>query len=300
MLLICLMPAFVSNGNINWLEKVAFTAAHFGDLAAKSDLMGLISYMVTASLSQLSAWNWIINSFFLWCFGYIIEKKLKGWRYAAFILCCIVIGWVLVVVNAGLNVNKMYIGPSMMFFGMLGGYFAFFPRKHFEAQQWVRPSTEIFKREKARPVAERYWVNPWAYVIAFVIYEVLLQMGLNFGKEWVVNKTHIQFLGEVHQFIVGRIQGAPSAFNPISAVLAIGAGFVVAQTLPKLAMSMKPKRPGGKLQLEVIQHYRELRTLDMTHDQACEGAAKFAAVPLDLAKDWIAKGAAGLRDQEIQ
>jgi hypothetical protein len=96
------------------------------------------------------------------------------------------------------------------------------------------------------------------------------------------------------------MQVQPSAFSPVAALISIGVGALFAQVLPKFAMSLKPKRPGGKLQLEVIQHYRELRTLDMTHDQACEGAAKFAAVPIDIAKDWISKGAAGLKDQTIK
>jgi len=263
----------------------------------------MISYLTTATFAQLSQWIWLINGLCFWIFGYVLEKKMKGWRFPVFIFLSMICAWTAVYVTAGFNYTKMYIGPSMLLFAMLGGYFAFFPKKPFTPQQWVRPSTEIFSRkhDQKEETALRYWVNPWNYVVFFAVYQILLQVGLNFPAGEVVNRTHIPFLGQLHGWLLGRMQGGQvSAFSPVAAMIALGCGAFLSQVLPKFAMSLKPKRPGGKLQLEVIQHYRELRTLDMTHDQACEGAAKFAAVPIDIAKDWISKGAAGLKDQDIK
>jgi membrane associated rhomboid family serine protease len=299
-LLICVMPLFVSTGKIDWIEKTAFVPLKFGELLATGQYGNIVSYMWTATFAQLSSWVWLLNALFFWLFGYVLEKRLKGWRYPVFILTGIVCSWVAVYATAGFNISKAYIGPSMLFFVMLGGYFAFFPRKPFKPQQWLRPTTEIFRTDKPVPANERYWVSPWMYVISFAVYQVALQAFLAMGKDAIVAKTHIELLGQLQQWMVGRMQIQPSAFAPIAAVLSVGIGAMFAQLLPKLGLSLKPKRPGGKLQLEVIQHYRELRTLDMTHDQACEGAAKFSAVPIDIAKDWIAKGAAGLKDQEIK
>jgi membrane associated rhomboid family serine protease len=299
-LMICLMPLGVSTGKIDWVEKVAFTPQHYAELLATSNFPELIKYLTITTFSQCTQWLWLINALFFWVFGYVLEKKIKGWRYPTFIFLSMICAWTAVYATAGFNYNKMYIGPSMLMFAMLGGYFAYFPKKPFRPQQWVRPTTEIFRNDKQAPVTERYWVSPWLYVTAFIIYQIALQVGLNFSADFIVNKTHMPFLGTVHGWLIGRMQVQPSAFSPVAALIAIGVGAMFAQVLPKFAMSLKPKRPGGKLQLEVIQHYRELRTLDMTHDQACEGAAKFAAVPIDIAKDWIAKGAAGLKDQTIK
>jgi membrane associated rhomboid family serine protease len=299
-LAICVMPLLVSTGKIDWIEKVAFVPQKFAELLATGQYVNLLVYMFNATFAQLSSWVWLLNALFFWIFGYVLEKNLKGWRFPVYLFISMICTWTAVYATAGFNVSKPYIGPSMLFFAMLGGYFAYFPRKPFKPQQWLRPTTEIFRTDAPVPAHERYWVSPWLYVIGFAIYQVMLQAFLVMGKDALIAKTHIEFLGTMQQWMVGRMQVQPSAFSPIAAVLAVGIGAVMAQILPKFGLSLRPKRPGGKLQVEVIQHYRELRTLDMTHDQACEGAAKFAAVPIDIARDWISKGAAGLKDQEIK
>lgn len=302
-LFIMAMLAFgMTNGRFDWVEKVCFTPEKYASFLNAGDYGGLITLMWNATSAQLSQWLWIPNGLCFWVFGYVVEKKLKGWRYPLFLLICMVASWTAVYATAGLlNYDRKYIGPSMITFALLGGYFAFFPKKAFKPQLWVRPSTEIFRNEKPPEIHERYWINPWIYVVAFSIYEIVLQIALQVGPDGIVKLTHLPIMKQAYLMFLGKIQlsPAPQAFSPIAAGISIAVGALVAQALPRLAMSIKPKRPGGKLQLEVLQHYRELRTLDMTHEQACEGAAKFAAVPIDIAKDWISKGAAGLRDQQL-
>lgn len=299
-LLICQMPFFVTTGKIDWVEKTAFIPLKFGELLGSQNVVEMTKYVWTATFAELTQWIWILNALFFWVFGYVLERKMKGWRYPAFIALSMAAAWIAVYATAGFNVSKAYIGPSMLLFSMLGGYFAYFPKKPFEPQQWLRPTTEIFRNDKPTPAHERYWVSPWAYVMAFAIFQVALQASLAIGKDGIVAKTHIEFLGTVQQLLCGRMQVQALAFPPIAAGLAVISGALIAQLLPKLGITLRPMRPGGKLQVEVIQHYRELRTLDLTHDQACEGAAKFAAVPIEIAKDWIKKGDAGLKDQEIK
>lgn len=293
------LPVLFSNGNIDWVTQVGFTAAKFGALLA-SGFQSTIPFMCTATLAQLTPVNWVLNSLFIWMICAPVERRMKGWRFPTLAFATIATGWVCVFINAGFNQDKLYIGPSMMLFGMLGAFFAFFPKKAFKPEQWIRPSTEIFKKEDKTPINERYYVSPWAYVIAFVVYQIFLQFMLSVSKDQLVNMTGMSFLGQVHTIFVGRMQVNPAAFNPIAAMLQIGAGALIATVLPSIGLTLKPRRPGGSLQLEVIQHYRELRALDMTHAQASEGAAKFAAVPIEIAKDWINKGAAGLKDQNIK
>jgi membrane associated rhomboid family serine protease len=295
-----LVTYMAANGKTFWVEKYAFTAGHMSDLLSTGDYLGLLSYIFSATGAQFTAWLWPLNAVFTWVFGHVVEKKMKTLRFAITMFAVVISGWFLVFVTARLTPDKMYLGPSMMLFGLLGAYFAHFPKLEHKVQQWLRPNTEIFRNQTETPLEERYWVSPWLYVIGFVVYQVILQVALNFDKETIVARTHMDFLGTAHAFMLGNLQEHPSAFQPIAAIINIGVGFALAKILPAFQVIRKPVRPGGKLQLEVIQHYRELRTLDLTHEQACEGAAKFAAVPIDIAKDWISKGSAGLKDQDMR
>ncbi|HEY9792273.1 MAG TPA: rhomboid family intramembrane serine protease [Candidatus Obscuribacterales bacterium] len=295
-----LLTAMASNGKVFWVEKYAFTAGHMSDLLGTHDWAGLLSYMFTATGAQFTVWLWPLNAVFTWVFGYVVERKMKNVRFGIMMFMLVISGWFLVFITAKATPDKMYLGPSMLLFGLLGAYFAYFPKLEHKVQQWIRPNTEIFRNEKETPLEERYWVSPWLYVIAFVAYQVILQVALNFDKETIVARTHLDFLGTAHTVMLGTLQVHPSAFQPIAAIISIAVGFVLAKALPAFQMIRKPVRPGGKMQVEVIQHYRELRTLDLTHEQACEGAAKFAAVPIDIAKDWISKGSSGLKDQDLR
>lgn len=297
MVLMTYMAASASK--FDWIAKSAFTAGHMADLLRANDFGGLLSMMSYASMVQFSVWIWPFNAFFLWVFGYVVEKRLKSLHYMVLVAIIMVTGWVAVYTQAIATPSKMYVGPSMMLFGLLGAYFAYFPKRENKIQQWTKNPTEIFRNEKEPTTEERYWVSPWMYVIAFVAYQILLQVCLNVDKDVIIERTHMSFLGPAHNYLFGKLEVFPSAFQPVAAIINIGVGYAVASVLPMFTVAVKPKRPGGKLQLVVIQHYKELRTLDMTHDQACEGAAKFASVPLDIARDWIAKGAAGLKDQDV-
>jgi membrane associated rhomboid family serine protease len=300
-LLMVTMVFFVADGNINWTDKVCFSATKMSEQMGNP--VQLMQLMFIATFSQLSNWICVLNALFIWAFGHVVEKQLKALRYLAFVLVILFSGWLLVFVLSGVaGASKMYVGPSMLMFGLLGGYFAFLPKRPFKPQAWVKSPTQIYSTEQEVPMHERYWVSPWAYIITFVVYQVILQVSLFVGVDAIVDKTHMDFLRLIYTQALGRMNSdsIPYAFQPMAAIGNIAVGVFCAALLPKLAMVIRPKRPGGKLQLEVIQHYRELRTLDMTHEQACEGAAKFAAVPIDTATDWIVKGAAGLKDQDLR
>jgi hypothetical protein len=50
-----------------------------------------------------------------------------------------------------------------------------------------------------------------------------------------------------------------------------------------------PDHVGNPLERLTIQRYKQLRRLDMTHDQAVAGAAKLLSIPHDQAKFWISQ-----------
>src|SRR5262249_43530095 len=163
------ITAMVSNGKHFWVEKVAFTAGHMSDLLHGGDYVGTIAFMFNAAAAQFTPWIWPLNAVFLWVMGHVVEKKMKTLRYGIMAFLLVITGWVCVFVNAQLTPDKMYLGPSMFLFGLLGAYFAYFPKLDHKVEQWIRPNTEIFRNEKEVPLTERYWVSPWAYVVAFVV-----------------------------------------------------------------------------------------------------------------------------------
>ncbi len=297
LLMVCLMPLGLSDGHINWAALHAFTARHFHELLAANDYQGLFSYLAGATFGELTPWIFVLNIFFVWTFGSLVEQKLRTWRYPLFLLIGFIGSWYLVAMQAGFNAGKMYIGPSMFLFYLLGGYLAFLPKKPFKPSDWVKPAWKIFREDSPPPIFEQYWVSPWMFIILFAIYSLALQYSLSVTKDQLVNLTKIALAGQVHLFFIGRMDTANAAFAPLPALETIMLGAAVAYALVHMVSSATVKRPGGELQLQVLQHYRELRALDMTHEQACEGAAKFTAVPVEIARDWITKGVAALKDK---
>jgi len=78
--------------------------------------------------------------------------------------------------------------------------------------------------------------------------------------------------------------------RPIPAVEAMLFGIFSSYILQNIVFKQRMRREAGDLQVQAVLQYKELRALDMNHKQAVEGTAKLLGVPLDIVKDWIAKG----------
>jgi membrane associated rhomboid family serine protease len=297
LLLVCVSSvAVMSDGHIDWVSKNGITPLMLNTFLTKGDYMGMFSAAFRTSLAQFSPYIWIFNSFFLWTFGSLTEQRLGGLRYMVFLMAAVFGSFILVYYQAT-DPTKVYIGPSMLLFCLLGSYLMFKPKKPFKPADWFRPAWKIFRENEPPALFERYWVSPWLFISSFIVYQGALQFLLTVNKDWLIDHTHTQMAGAVYLALFHRMQEVPAAFAPIPALESVGVGAALATLLLTIQASIKVKRPGGKLQVQCLQHYRELRALDMTHDQACEGAAKFTAVPIDIARDWIAKGTAALKGQ---
>ncbi len=298
LLMVCASPLGLSDGKGgSWIASHGFTARHFQELIDKQD-PNVVGYLMGTTFAQLSPWLFVINAFFMWTFGSLIEQKLIGWRYPAFLTLGLFGTYGLVALDCVDNPDKMFIGPTMFLLYMLGGYLAFLPKKPFKPADWVKPGWRIFREDAPPQIFERYWVSPWVFIIAFAVYSLLLQFALSKTDAQINQITKQPIAAKVHRMAVGPVSRQVAAFAVIPAIETVLLGAFSAFLFSSMITRPSVKRPGGKLQLKVIQHYRELRTLDMTHDQAVEGAAKFTAVPLDIARDWIAKGVAAVKDPE--
>lgn len=297
LLMVILSPLGLSDGKGGWLATHAFTARHFQQLVDNHD-PNIVGYLLGTTFGQLSPWLFVVNAFFLWTFGSLIEQKLISWRYPAFLTLGMIGCYGLLALDSVDNPDRLFIGPTMFLFYMLGGYLAFLPKKPFKPADWVKPGWRIFREDAPPQIFERYWVSPWVFIIAFAVYSLLLQFGLSKSDTQINQITKQPVAAQVHRLVMGPIFRPAYAFAVIPAVETVLLGAFSAFLFSSMITRPTVKRPGGKLQLKVIQHYRELRTLDMTHEQAVEGAAKFTAVPIEIARDWIAKGVAAVKDTE--
>jgi hypothetical protein len=298
-LLIVASTLGLASGKGDWVLEHGFTAQKYLELLTRKDA-SLLSYIPGVTFAQLTPWLWVLNGLFFWLFGSVCERKLIGWRYPAFLLIGLV-GWCMLVAadtSAYDAATRIFVGPTMFLLYILGGYIAFFPRKPFKPAIWVRPPWKVYKEEAKPLIAEEYWVAPGLYVGLFAAYVILLQLGLSHSSQEVSQFLNHPLAAQAHKAILGPFQAPVYAVALVPGMETILLGYVVAFLLASVVTRPVVKRAGGNLQLMVLEHYRELRTLDMTHEQAVEGASKFTAVPIEITRDWIAKGLAGVKDKE--
>lgn len=296
---------FVNNiepsATTNFMTAHAFTARKAAACILKSDWMGLANLVYQATFDHMTGFLFMINLAFIFIFGSWLEKKLWGWRYLAFVLLAIFLPWAILYYDVqAVASEKMFVSPLMMIMFIAGGYMAVKPQKPFVPQDWVRPSWKIFRQERKVPVMEQYWVSPWVFIIAFIIYACGVNLAMGFTKNQIVDLPYSHaVLGQAHRWIIGRIDqaGSIAAFSWLAGFATFGAGAIAAPLLLAIRLTTSARRSGGALQARALQHYKELRTLDMTHDQALEATSKFVAVPIDIVRDWIAKGQAALKQE---
>ncbi|MFN8656345.1 MAG: hypothetical protein U0105_08410 [Candidatus Obscuribacterales bacterium] len=290
--------------NMNNLTVHAFTASKAYSLLTKQDWGGLVNLCYQATFDHMTGFLFMINLSFMYIFGSWLEKKLWGWRYFAFLTLAVFVPWAILfydVKSAPSLVEKMFVSPMLMLLFMAGGYAAVKPEKPFVPADWVRPSWKIFRQERKVPLMEMYWVSPWVFIIVLIVYASLVNVGMSVNRRMILDLPGSSpMMAQAHRWLIGRIDQPDqiAAFSWLAAIGTLAAGAVSAPTLLMIRMTTQAKRSGGVLQQRALQHYKELRSLDMTHDQALEGTSKFLAVPLDICRDWIAKGQAALKQEK--
>ena len=279
-----------------WVFDHAMTAQKFFTALEKSDMLGLIGGSITATLSQLGPLSFALNAGFLWILGSLCEKTLIAWRYPLYVFLGILGSWAILAYGEFATPTQRFIGPSMFFFYMLGGFLVFKPNKPFKPAEWKKLPWKVYDEDNEHDTEKKRmlrlpWVSPWVYVTIFLAYQALLYLVTSMGGTELVNVTHIGLMGNLRRLILGTVLGdTVMVFRPIAAVQACLLGVFMSYILINIKFKSKMRREAGEMQMQAILQYKELRALDMNHKQAVEGTAKLIGVPLDVCKDWIAKG----------
>lgn len=295
---------YPASETMNMMTVHAFTATKAYSMFSKENWGGLANMCYQATFDHMTGFLFVLNLAFMFIFGSWLEKKLWGWRYFVFLILAVFVPWAILfydVKSAPSLVEKMFVSPLLMMLFMAGGYAAVKPEKPFVPADWVRPSWKIFRQERKIPVMEMYWVSPWVFVIAMIIYASAVNIGMGFNRRMILDVPGSSpMFAQIHRWVIGRIDqpNQIAAFSWLSMLGTLAAGAITAPTLLMIRLTTEAKRAGGQLQVRALQHYKELRSLDMTHDQAIEGTSKFLAVPVDIVRDWIAKGQAALKQDK--
>jgi len=278
-----------------WCSDHSFMAQKFFSSIDKHDIVGILSMTFQATAAQLSPLAFIFDAGLWWIFSNVVEKKLVAWRYPLFVFIGMLGNWAILAYGIGyVEPSQRFIGPYMFMFYVLGAYLIFKPKKPFKPAQWKSVPWKLFKGDADHGVVKALrmpFVNPWIYVSIFLVYTAMIYFFLSLSNHDLVNMTHVGFVGLIQRSFVGTIQaGSMQILRPIQAVESCLLGVFTGYILVNIVVKSKMKRDAGDLQVQAILQYKELRALDMNHKQAVEGTAKLIGVPLDITRDWIAKG----------
>lgn len=255
-------------------------------------IMGMCYAATTAQLGPLM---YVINAAFWWVFGVVLEKKLIAWRYPLFLFIGMIANWFLLANEAEFMAPvQRFLGPTLFFCFMIGGYLVVKPKKPFKPQEWAPSRFKIFKGNDNSVNTKKIkipWVSPWVYVSLFsVVTGLMYFLSITGGKE-LTDMTHIQQLNNFRQIFFGTLPANTiQLLRPIPALECLLAGTISCYIIQNIVFTSKVRREAGDMQVQAILQYKELRALDMNHKQAVEGTSKLIGVPLDIVKDWIAKG----------
>lgn len=258
----------------------------------------------TSATGQITIWIMLVNILYIWLFGSILEKRLIQWRYFAFLASAVIVPAIIVLFTSppgSAEFSQKIVGPTLMTCFLLGGYMAFMPKKPWSPQEWKPPRWKVFKGndEKDRTMLKVPWVNPWTYVIGFILWTALQQAFFMFGRADVVNFTHQVMAGDLYSTLTGGSVsgGTINVITLIPGIISVIAGAIFSQLYLWAGTSVRYKRQASDLQVQAVLQYKELRALDMNHTQALEGTSKLIGVPLDICKDWINKGMQPIKDE---
>lgn len=276
LLLLCFFGFAMSIGQhgswITWIHKHSYSIAQSNTYISEHNFISLLGMMFWATFSQINIWQLLFSAYFLWVFGSTIEERLGGTRYLIVVILCWLGGWLFLDYDSGVGSTTYFIGPSILIAGLIGGYLIFFPEKKLNAAMPIPKYTyRIFKEEEQVDPRELYGVNPWVVIIGFIIFQTCMHFYLR------------------SEFTAGHLPDI-DLLRPLPAMGAFLVGFALSLTL---LVSVTKTVEGSPLRSLAWVKYRQLRQMDMTHEQSLIGVARLLSVPEEQIREWIGSGSGG-------
>jgi membrane associated rhomboid family serine protease len=264
-----------------WYTANTMNPGNFWTSLQKMDFAPVGNALIFSNFASCNIWVMIISIYFLWLFGASVEARLGPARLFMLIFLGATIPWFIQAWDAVSNppwpiemdptpkFTLNFFGPGLLTFALLGAYIVVKPEKKVDLSGGMpRPRGEIFRKKKETPVEDKYGLNPWIFVAAFIVYAV----GLHFLT---------RFLWHGYDTL-----------GLFAAVAAMGVGYGMATMLLNAAVQTFKE---GPLKLEAIKRYNELVDLDVSPEDAIKGTARAMGLPIEQIRDWVIKNKGRLR-----
>lgn len=269
LVLMCLWGFYeYSSHGVLWAKNHGFSLSQYIYQLDRRAYVDMLRMMFWSTFVQLNIWHFIGSIYFLWVFGSTVETRLGCLRFLLLTVVCIFGGWYLLAQHVGSVSEYTFVGPGLLTSGIIGGYLVFFPERKISPGGAIRRSYRIFHDEHTPDPTESFGVSPWIVLLAFVAFETL---------------THFVFTARLIGF---------DSISLVPALEVFGTALIVSLLL---VMSATHAMQGHPLMLLAMRKYRQLRALDMTHDEAILGTARMLCVPPERVKEWIARDPGTLR-----
>jgi len=271
MLIIMLFLLYQSQGHgLLWLKFNSFCPGKFDLYLTQHQYWPMINNMFFAAFCPANIWAMLGNAYFLWVFGSTVELRLGTSKYLSLIAVCLFGGWLIQAYAAGFTSQGLFVGPSLLTAGVIGAYMIFFPEKKINPGGSIGRSTKFFKNEPDPDPSAAFGVSPWWLLIAFVAYQ---------------------------SFIHFMLWNLPVRFDNMTIVAGVGTFLTGLASCGILVAAAAHGVSGNPLKILAIQRYRQLRALDLSHDDAVDGTARLMSCPVEQVREWIAKGSGALPTQ---
>lgn len=250
-----------------WLKYYSFIPSKFELLKSQGQFMPLLNMMFLSTFVSANVVHFLGSAYFLWVFGSLVELRLGYKNFLTLVTLCLLGGWVLQAYDAGLTSYGLFVGPGLLTAGIIGAYMVFFPEKKINPGGTIGRSTRFFKNEPDPDPSAAFGISPWWIVSAFVVFEIAMHFVLN---------------------------SLPVRFDNMNLAAAAGAFSIGLACCGILVASASHGVSGNPLKILAVQRYRQLRALDISHEEALEGTARLMCCPVEQVKQWISKGSGAL------
>jgi membrane associated rhomboid family serine protease len=254
-----------------YVKNNSFCPGKLFYLLDDNKLIDALYMMFSATFTQINVWQLLASMYFIWVFGSTIETRLGNGRYLVLILVSMFAGWALVGYHGRGASLCFYVGPAFLISALIGAFLMCTPEKKISpGGSMFERKYQIFKNEPDPNPSDEFTVNPWVLIVAFIatqgiFHYVMTQMGLGFDS--------ISIIPALESAVIGLLLAVLLVYMATSSI--------VANPMKGLA----------------IKQYKELRALDMTHNEAIDGTSRMLTVPVEKVQEWIKSGASTLPQQ---
>jgi membrane associated rhomboid family serine protease len=278
MLIMACIWAYIAAANRAefWLSTNCWSTGRIQDLIHSGGWPQIASIVFMSNIGCFNTIHMALNMYFFWVFGGHVEGKLGSGRYLPILLLGATVPWFTLLWDTASLPKLVIFGPVFLISTILGAYLVVppVPMKKFGGGSH-QPKNQIFKKEEKRDPRSKYVANPWIFFGVFTICQVFFHF-------WIT--TGIPNPIDLSKFLLPPFGKDYDNFRLLPTVVGVLIGYLNAQSFVNSAADVHKE---GPLAVAALKKYRELRDLDVQHEEALRGAARALGLSYDKVRELI-------------